>query len=102
MLRAVSPAGDPAAVVLTEGLGGGREAGGLDEGAEGRRPWLTQLQQGDVVVEVTRVVVLVHHDATHVRHVLGTALGEHAHVGRPLAWVREPVAVKRSEVMNQM
>lgn len=87
LLRAVSPASDPAVVVLGEGLGGGGQAHRLDQGPEGGRPGLLQLQQGNVVVKRASIVILVHHNPLYLRHMLGTALRQHAEVGTPVARV---------------
>lgn len=68
---------------------GWRQTHGLHPGAGGGGPRLLQLQQGDVVVEGVRVVVLVHHDALDTRHMSATPLCQHAEVRTPLARVRE-------------
>lgn len=93
-LGAVSPPGDPAAVAVGDSVGGGRQANGLDQRDKGGRPGLLQLQQGDVIVEHVRVIILVHHDSLDLRHVLGTALCQHAEVGAPVTWVRQPGGVR--------
>lgn len=89
LLRAVSPAGDPAAVAPGDGVRRWRQTHGLHRGAGGRGPRLLQLQQGDVVVEGVRVVVLVHHDALDARHMFGAPLCQHAKVGAPVTRVGE-------------
>lgn len=72
-----------------DGVRRGRQAHGLHRGVGGGGPRLLQLQQGDVVVEGVRVVVLVHHDALDTRHVFGTPLCQHAEMGAPVTRVRE-------------
>lgn len=91
---AVPPAGDDAAMAVSDGVGGGRQAHGLDQRAEGGGPGLLQLQQGDVVVKRVLVVILVHHDALDLRHVFRAPLRQHAEVGAPVTWVRKPGGVR--------
>lgn len=66
-----------------------RQTHGLHRGAGGGGPRLLQLQQGDVIVEGVRVVVLMHDDSLDTRHVFGTPLCQHAKVGAPVTRVRE-------------
>lgn len=71
-------------------MGGGWQAHRLDQRAEGGRPGLLQLQQGDVIVKCVRVIILMHHNPLDLSHVFGTALCQHAEVGAPVSWVRQP------------
>ena len=94
VLRTITPAGDPAAVGLGEGLGGGGQADRLGQGGKGGRPGLLQLHEGDVVVKRGSVVVLMHHDAPDLCYVPGAALRQHAYVDAPLAQFGQPGRVR--------
>ncbi len=102
LLRAVSPPGDPAAVAVGDSVGGGWQAHRLDQWAEGRRPGLLQLQQGDVIVKCVGIVILVHHNPLDFCHMFGTALCQHAEVGAPVTRVGQPVRVggQRSKTLK--
>lgn len=89
LLGAVSPPGDPATVAVRDTVRWGWQAHRLDQRAEGGRPGLLQLQQGDVIVKRVRVVILVHNDPLDIRHMFGTTLCQHAEVGAPVTWVRQ-------------
>lgn len=89
LFGAVAPAGYPAAVSLGEGLRGGRKAHRLDKRGQAAGPRLSELQQSNVVVKGTSVVVLVHYNAADLSYMLCVALSQHAKVRHPLAGVRE-------------
>lgn len=64
----VAPAGDPGVGVAVEGALGGRQADGLDVG--GKRHRCCELQEGDVVVKRSRVVVGMIVDLCDPQHLL--------------------------------
>lgn len=77
-------------MAVGDSVGGGRQAHGLDQRAERRRPGLLQLQQSDVIVKGVHVVILVHHNPLDLCDMFGTALSQHAEVSAPVTRVRQP------------